>query len=363
MNPQPFGLAFDPFAYLDSTRDARLHEYLVIPKTVEIAWDDVPLAVFAQPGGGKSALRTYTEMIYRRTRGVKLPITYVPDTFSSGKEFHLFGLRRSLARSIFIYLTSYPDIFLQLTPRRREQAIQLMADLPFELGFILSILESAASIAEIEQVLGIGAISGMERPGRAHQEMVNLLRRQRAKEPGNASLPDLLDQARDVFGIKSFHILFDGLDGFAETRQSRDLLEWIEPLFRVAGDWARNSIYLKFFLPITACDIPDSLSNHPIRTAELTWDDGLLADVIRRRLYVASGGAFDSLDALATPDLRNVELQLARQLNAEKKLPREMIKKVGTLLEQAGQNTDHFIHAIDIFIAEEGRSYVIRNND
>lgn len=360
MNHLQFGLAFDPFAYLDSTRDARLHEYLVIPKTVEIAWDDASLAIFAQPGGGKSALRTYTEMIYRRTRGVKLPITYVPDTFSLQKEFHFFGLRRSLARSVFIYLTSYPDTFLQLTPSRREQAIQLMADLPFQLDFILSILENAASIAEIEQVLGIGAISGIEKPGRAHREMVSLLRRQRAKEPRNASLPDLLDQARDVFGIKSFHILFDGLDGFAETRQSRDLLEWIEPLFRVAGDWAQKSIYLKFFLPITACDIPDSLSRHPIRTAELTWDDGLLAEVIRRRLYVASGGAFDSLDALATPDLRNIELQLARQLNAEKKLPRQMIKTASTLLELASHNADHFIHPIDMLITEEGESHVIR---
>lgn len=362
MNSRQFGLAFDPFAYLDSTRDARLREYLVIPKTVEIAWDDAPVAVFARPGGGKSALRTYTEMIYRKTRGVKMPITCVPETFSTDKDFHFFGLRRSLARSIFIYAISYPDIFLQLTPTRREQAIQLMADLPFELDFILSILENAASIAEIEQALGIGAISGIEKPGRAHQEMASLLRRHPAKEPGSANISALLDQAGEVFDIKSFHVLFDGLDGFAETRQSGDLLEWIEPLFRVAGDFARQSVYLKFFLPIAASDAPDLLSNHPIRTAELAWDDGLLAEVIRRRLYVASGGAFDSLDALGTPDLRNIELQLARQLNAEKKLPREMIKKVSALLEQASHNADSFIHAIDILIAEERGSHVARNN-
>ena len=107
---QDFGLKFNPFMGLDSTKDAHLQEYLVIPKTVEIAWGDAPVAILAQPGGGKSALRSYTEMTYRGTRGVKLPVTYVPNTYSKEPDSHFVALRQSLARSVLIYLISYPLI-------------------------------------------------------------------------------------------------------------------------------------------------------------------------------------------------------------------------------------------------------------
>ena len=39
-------------------------------------------------------------------------------------------------------------------------------------------------------------------------------------------------------------------------------------------------------------------------------DGGLLAEIIRRRIYVASESTFSSLNVLSTPDLRDVELTL-----------------------------------------------------
>ena len=50
---------------------------------------------------------------------------------------------------------------------------------------------------------------------------------------------------------------------------------------------------------------------------------------------------------------RSVELHLARQLNAEQKLPRQIILKTRRLLERAQQNTDGVIHYEDVF--EEAR--------
>jgi len=352
MTYQNFGLKFDPFAHLDSTKDARLYEYLVIPRAVEIAWGDKPTAIFAKPGGGKSALRTYTELVYRGTRGVKLPITYVPDTYSSEPDFHFFGLSQSLARAVMIYLISYPDIFLQFSSTRQAETKHLLIHLPYELNFILDILAKAQSTAEIEQLFGVRAISGIEKLGKAHQEMIRLLRCNQVAKTGETNIITLMTQAKEIFEIASFHILVDGLDGFIETAEKRSLLKWIAPLLNIADSWAQQHIYIKLFLPLTISDFPEIHTCAYMQTASLDWDDGLLAEVIRRRLYVASNGSFDSLDALSTPDLHNVELHLARQLDAEKKLPRQIIIKAHALLKQAQKNPDLAIHYENLFREE-----------
>jgi predicted dinucleotide-utilizing enzyme len=51
------------------------------------------------------------------------------------------------------------------------------------------------------------------------------------------------------------------------------------------------------------------------------WTPVLLAEVVRRRVYIASEGAFGSLDAITSPALRDVETMLARKVAP---LPREI---------------------------------------
>jgi len=352
---QDFGFQFDPFTHLDSTKDARLYEYLVIPKTVEIAWGDGPAAIFARPGGGKSALRTYTELVYRGTRGVKLPVTYIPETYSPGQEFHWAGLRKALARALLIYLVSYPDVFLQLSPLNQSKTKLILSFLPYDLDFILNILESSSSVADMEQLLGVNALSGIEKIGESHIIMTCRLREMPLELKNNLDVSMLMAYVKEVFDIDSFHILIDGLDGFVETTATKQLTEWIAPLLNAAETWAAQHIYLKFFLPVSISDFPQITAHSEITTATLQWDDGLLAEVIRRRLYVASAGAFDSLDAISAPDLRNVELHLARQLDADNKLPRQIILKTRKLLNQARQNHDGAIHYENVF-GEEMRN-------
>ena len=344
---------FDPFTHLDSTKDARLYEYLVIPKTVEIAWGDEPAAILAQPGGGKSALRAYTEQVYRGTRGVKLPITYIPENYSEENQFHLWGLQRAFARALLIYLVSYPDVFLQLPPERQSRTKSLLSFLPYDFDFLLSVLEGTDFVGEMEQLLGVNALSGIQKIGEAHQFMTRQLRTIPAASFSSPGVEILLTHAREIFEIDAFHILVDGLDGFSETTQPASLIRWLVPLLEFAEAWKRKKVYLKFFLPVSMAEFPEIARHRGIRTATLNWDDGLLAEVIRRRLYVATRGAFDSLDAISAPDLRNVELHLARQLNAEQKLPRQIILKTRRLLERAQQNTDGVIHYEDVF--EEAR--------
>jgi hypothetical protein len=331
---QTFGLLFDPFQYLDSTKDARLHEYLVVPKTVEIAWGDESAAILAQRGGGKSALRVYTEQVYRGTRGVKLPITYIPETYSPDPECHFSGIRRSLARSLLIYLISYPDVFLRLAKLDQEKTKSLLSFLSYQFDFLLDVLEHADAIQEIEQLLRVNALSGIQKFGQSHRRLFACLKETRFHPLTTHDITLLLQETRQIFDVSAFHILLDGLDGFIETTSPEKLYSWLKPLMMMVKPWAAQKIYLKFFLPISVADFA-SFDPGEIRTATLLWDDSLLAEVIRRRLYVASQGAFDSLDAVSAPNLRNVELHLARQLCEREKLPRLMIRQTRALLEKA----------------------------
>lgn len=346
-----FGLRFDPFTHLDSTRDENLHEYLVIPKAVESLWDDAPIAILAEPGSGKSALRRYAEKAYRATRGTKLPVSYVPAAYSANPAFHLNGLKQALARAIFIYLISYPEIFLQFSITRQEKTIQLLQLLPYELNFLLGMSQATRLISEMEQLLGVGAISRVYQIGESHQAMfarIGEIAQKKFTETKEKTIPDLFLFARDLFQIHSFQILIDGLDGFSETTSTSNLLDWIEPLMNLAQDGGSKEIYYKFFLPFHLTD----LSHQGIKTVSLQWDNGLLAEIIRKRLYFASDGIFDTLDAISAPGVRNADLRLAQQLGEIEKRPREIIKSARNLLEHASGNWDGYIHEEDFFIEE-----------
>ena len=165
-------------------------------------------------------------------------------------------------------------------------------------------------------------------------------------------MDEYFDLLYDAFGAKSIHILVDGLDGFVETKTSKSLMMWIEPLLKVVERWDENNIYLKLFLPMDISDASDITKVHLLRTATLEWDDNLLAEVIRRRVYVASGGDFDSLDAISAPEVRNVELTLARQLGETQKLPRQMILKSRNLLKRITESKREWITPEDLHLGE-----------
>ena len=345
---QKFGLEFDPFIHLDASKDTRLYDYLVIPKAVEIAWKDEPIALLSGPGGGKSALRAYTEKVYRDTRGAKLPITYIPETYSNDPDFHFNGLKRALARAIFIYLVSYPDIFLKFSSTKKSETKSILAFLPYEVDYLLSILESGEFIKEMEETIGVHAISGIQKIGETHQVLADQVRQTTPASSNNPNVDELFNKIREVFEVSSFHILIDGVDGFAESTPPSTLLTWLLPLIEKAEKWGQAMIFLKFFLPISLAEFPRTAEQSGISLATLTWDDSLLAQVIRRRLYVASQGTFDSLDAISAPDLRNVDLLLARQIHPGNKLPRQIIMRTRQLLERVQNRPDWLIQAEDI---------------
>lgn len=346
-----FGFAFDPFEYLDSTKDAHLQEYLIIPKAVEIALSDQPVAILAQPGGGKSALRIYTENFYRESRGIRFPVTYVPDDYSTKNDFHFKGIKESLSSAAFMYLASYPDLFFALSPNDKRKLKRLLLELPLGLDFNLQTLRDSRFLSDLERTLGTPAFSDLPRLDRAHHQLAHELGHESPFEP--QPLDDDFTLLNDVFGARSIHILVDGLDGFIETQSPQALLAWIEPLLGTVETWEKKNIYLKFFLPIDISDAPALTNLRALRAAALTWDDHLLAEVVRRRVFVASRRTFDSLDAISALDLRNVELSLARQLGEKEKLPRQIILKCQDLLRKVIQSNKIEILPEDLFFSRE----------
>jgi len=345
-----FGFAFDPFKQLDSTKDAHLQEYLVIPGTAEGVLSDQPVSVFAKPGGGKSALRTYAFNFYKDSRGVRFPLIYIPQTYSNEPDLHFLNLQRSLASAVFMYWSSYPDFFFGLSQTHKRKIKSLLLDIPFGLEFALQILSDARLMSEVEYGLGAPAMSGIRFVGQAHRELASELR---AVSAFSSPLPleDSFEILYEVIRAKSIHIMIDGLDGFIETRTSQGVIDWIVPLLKIVDLWQKRNIYLKFFLPM---DVPEAISlPQDFRVVELNWDDNLLGQVIRRRVFVASGGQFDSLDAISAPEIRNVELILARQLAQNQKLPRQMILKCGRLLQSVVDSRQQEITSEHLNMAEE----------
>lgn len=346
-----FGFAFDPFEHLDSTRDVHLQEYLIIPKAVEIALSDQPVAILAQPGGGKSALRIYTENFYKESRGIRFPVTYVPDDYSTENDFHFKGIKKSLSSAAFMYLASYPDLFFALSPNDKRKLKRLLLELPLGLDFNLQTLRDSRFLSDLERTLGTPAFSNLPRLDRAHHQLAHELEDESPAQ--SQSLDDNFALLNNVFGARSIHILVDGLDGFMETQSPQALLAWIEPLLNTLETWEKKNIYLKFFLPMDISDAPALINVRALRAAALTWDDHLLAEVVRRRVFVASRRTFDSLDAISALDLRNVELSLARQLGEKEKLPRQIILKCQDLLRNMIQSNRTEILTEDLFFSRE----------
>ena len=134
-------------------------------------------------------------------------------------------------------------------------------------------------------------------------------------------------------GLSSVYLLVDGVDGFFETATDpRAAVALIDPLLAHVTGWAQHRLFLKAFLPAEVAPALETGHLALLRTcrrADMKWFTPLLADVIRRRVFIATEGAFSSLDALSTPELTDVETQLARAVTP---LPREALVLTGRLL-------------------------------
>lgn len=338
------GLRFDPFGPLDAALDPRLGEYLVGHEVFARVWGDWHFWIFAPPGGGKTALRVRTAQAcwVGQETNRPFPISYTPPFLSWGHvspspDDHLAALARTGAMALLLALAYRPHWLLRLDTGARRKVREVFDwSLPGPLSSYLECCRQPDGLHLLCKALG--ATPGLPDP----PDSDTLLRWCDVLDaiPADGSPPapavqweSLCRVLLETLQFRSIYILADGFDAAPATMADpQAVADCLMPLVPLIEDWAAREIYFKGFLPAEACPFlvhrfPIILQSHAV----IRWTPPLLAEIIRRRVYVASEGAFDSLDAVSSPALRDVEALLAQ---AVLPLPREILVLTRRVLEE-----------------------------
>jgi hypothetical protein len=355
---QSLGFRFDPFQHLESSADPHLGEYIVAHEASVVAWDDAPALVFAPAGGGKTTMRIYTA----RSCWIGLggyhpfPIPYVLPKYiainrAPSLDEHLAGIVQAGVVALLMSLSFRPEAFLALDKAdRRALAAILDRSFPGSLPYYLEMLREDGTQALASQVDGAYVLPNPPAPPVLYELCAGLEAALLSKPlPSIASTPcarleELVALLRGPLGFRSVFVLLDGADAFPETMADPTVAAmWVAPLLLEAPHWARQHVLIKAFLPIdTQPPLTDLIADvlPSMRQARLEWTPGQLAEVIRKRVYVASGGEIGSLDAISGPALHDLETMLTKLTPP---LPREAIVLVRRVLfeytQRAGGNS------------------------
>jgi hypothetical protein len=369
------GFEYNPFEHLEASSDANLASYIVGLELFAAAWDAVPSLIFAPTGGGKTAMRMYTMQQCWVSMGHYHPFpisyyfpNYLPTPQNLSREAHLSGIIQAAATSLLIGLTFRPERLLESNDQVQQKVAQFLNSfLPNSLSYYLARLDQHDSPNALSALLDpsyllpisqkkhlVGQLSALLR---AHLQGVNNLQldpEQRFEWVADLLLKDL--------GFRSIFILTDGIDSYPETYASPILAaQTVAPLLEAMPEWESKRIYFKGFFPLE--DKSTIIEYLPVgfnklNTADIEWDIPKLASLIQRRVYHASKGMFGSLDAVCSPELRDVEATLARLCVP---LPREILALTQKILEEYYDRTRGLGTQIEIEDIENAKDWYNEN--
>lgn len=332
------GLQFDPFLPLDAAADPHLSRYMIHHEAFLAVWGDWISCVFAPPGGGKTALRLRTvEACYiGQETNRPFPVPYVPPLLLWGGQLpslddHLAALARAGAGQLLLSLAHRPHWFFRLNQTARQRVRHVLDwNLPGPLSRYLDLCRAARHVAPLCERFGFTLVIP-DPPDET--TLLHFCAALEAMPCGRDSLPTpaerwqaLLEVLLTDLHFDAVYVLLDGLDAAPETaHDSACLVSVLAPLLDQALDWCTHNVFLKGFLPLQVRQI--LLTRWPILSeaahfATMEWTPELLVELVRQRIFVASGGAFDSLNAIASPAVGDLEKELASVVIP---LPREML--------------------------------------
>ena len=340
------GLEFDPFEPLDAAADPHLSEYLVGHHIFARAWGDGIFWVFAPAGGGKTALRiTIAQACWvGQETNRPFPLPYVPPFLLWGhthpsEEEQWLTLARMGTQTLFLAMAHRPHWFLQLPALEQQQIADTFHwNLPGPLPAYLDLCRQTGQVGLLREALDSALILRDPPDAATLREWCDALEAAVSGEPApspSVRWTQLLTVLRDILAFPAVYILADGFDGAPDSADNPAVVvDCLTSLLNRVEEWAREKVFLKAFLPVEALPIlserfPDLFT--PALFATIQWSPDLLAEVIRRRVYVASRGAFGSLDAVSSPALRDIETILARAVIP---LPREMLVLTRRVIEE-----------------------------
>ncbi|MCB9106801.1 MAG: hypothetical protein H6633_21530 [Anaerolineales bacterium] len=349
------GLDFNPFFALNAAVDPHLSEYLIGNDVFKAIWGNWNSFVFEPAGGGKTALRVQTAQACWETQDINrpFPIPYNPpflkwETIKPSLDDHLAEIAIAAAEQLFLGLSHRPHWFLEMNRTAQERIGELLAR-------ILSVDWLAYHLDELAETNPLQALkleldptfNAPDPPGSAalDQFCTSLRSTLEGSIPASgqpellwASLAELLVQQ---LKFPAIYLLLDGLDTTYETASDpHTAIAALTPLFALIPTWSTQlKIFVKGFLPAeTKAEFHRQaaiFAIHP-RIASINWDQGKLAELVRRRAFVASKGQFNSLDAIVTPDLRDFETLLVEEIVALR--PREILTLINEIFAAHTRN-------------------------
>jgi len=324
---QRLGFAFNPFLHEEASADENLGDYLVGLEQFALAWGHTSALIYAPGGGGKTAMRIYTiRSCWLGLGGPHpFPVSCIPPTIRtdaalSADAFWLF-LARSTAAALLIGLAYRPVRFLQLESGQAQRVVDLLNGLlPAPLAHYVDILADTLEPRNLALRLD-RAFRLRDEPNRV--QLPQLASALLGYRPAPLSLDsrqnweDLRQLIQTSLGFGPLFLLLDGLDGFADTFHHPEIAaRWLMQFLRYEAELQATGVYVKAFLSSEVRPLlqDDYLEDHPaLAQTELIWTPELLAEMIRRRVYVASRSRAGSLDAFSHHNLRDVETILVSQ--------------------------------------------------
>lgn len=345
---QHLGLRFDPFEHLEASNEARLGDYMVGHDLFAVTWQEAPSVILAPAGGGKTAMRVYTTRVcWTGLAGPHpFPIPYLPpphtlSDWGTSEQSYWISLMRASATTLLIGLMFRPERFLGLPGNERRQVVRLlMSFLPGNLARYLALVRETGEPYELVALLDhsyllpeAAAPRQVDDLCRLMSDTLSTLSLAVTAPAADVSFTQLCDLLLGPLGFGSVFVLVDGADAYVSEQGGWQVEEWLAWLLQKSSRWTNGRVFLKAFLPAEMYDLQD-FSGRGLRLAQLTWSSPLLAEVIRRRIWVASEGAFGSLDAISSYGLRDVETLLVKQVEP---LPRETIVLARRVLQEYAQ--------------------------
>ncbi|MBV6465707.1 MAG: hypothetical protein PGMFKBFP_00989 [Anaerolineales bacterium] len=341
-----FNFRFDPFEHGEASRDPNLNRYLIGHEAFSVAWSETPAMIYSPPGGGKTALRIYTARACWTGGGgyQPFPIHYhLPHYFKNGDfstvEDHLEQIVHSGAHALFLAFAYYPLIFIRSAPSLQKQLAQFIFTWIPKIDFYLDVLREGKPDEVAGQLDGSYKLYQTPDPTLLAL-LLEILAKYHREDPLPVSLSIQKIFERMVhwitgdLGFRAVYLLLDGVDGFPELASSPGFAaQSLAQLFAKAPKWTASHIFVKGFLPQEIrAHLREQLEDRwtAFDQIDLKWDAAILADMLRRRTYVATEGEFASLSAVsALPSNQDLELELARAVNP---LPREALTLVRQVL-------------------------------
>ncbi len=342
------GLSFDPFYLLEASEDPYLFAYLVGHDAFEVVWGDWPSFIFAPVGGGKTALRCRVTQACWATQQTNrpFPIVYSPPFLKWGHlnpsfDEHLSALAEAGGLYLLLIMSHRPHWFMRLS-KEEMQIVRNTLDwnLPGPLeSYICPCMEGRNLVPLYERFQRASLPSDSP----STEELGEFFALLQSFPSAISSRPtpllrwmSLLRVLLDIFQLPAIYILLDGLDATDLTAENPlAAVKVICSLLDEIPSLTHQRIYFKAFAPIEIhLPLEREYSNilKQAQIVDLIWTPELLAEVIRRRVYVASRGEFGSLSALALPPLRDFELDLAKNVHP---LPREILALTHRVLEES----------------------------